>query len=78
MDAAWKDVLTPATVWTGPEATLLSQVSRTRKDKRGRICEAPGAVKPRGRTRRQGVQCCSYFLGTEFRRQVGSSGVRRW
>lgn len=58
-----KDVLTPATVWASPEATLLSEVRWTRKDKRGRICEVPGAVKPRDRKRYERVPALFVFLG---------------
>ena len=68
--------MTPAPVWTNPEATMLSQRSRTRKDKRGRVCEAPGALRPRDTRWKRGRRRCQHCLGTELRRQAGRSGVR--
>ena len=68
----------PATVWTSPAATLLSEPRRTRKEKGGRICEAPGAVKPSDRKRRQGVPAPSVFLGAESRRQAAVATGVQW
>ena len=73
-----KDVLMPATVWTSPGATLLSKVRWTRKEKGGRICGRPERSNPETEGGGRGCQRCSHFSGTEFRRQVRSSGIRWW